>query len=87
MNTSIMSNLRTILKDDLFIDADSASIREDDGLQSVLGLDSVGFVELRVACEYRFGIDIPDADFIPENFRCLGVLADYIEGQITQATR
>ena len=86
MTSILLTELKSILKDDLLVECDLASINENDGLQSVLGLDSVGFVELRVACENKFGINIPDADFKPENFSCLRVLADYIARQ-AQADR
>jgi acyl carrier protein len=36
------------------------------------GLDSVGFLELRVQCEDRFGITISDDDFNADNFATLG---------------
>lgn len=70
--------LRQILKDDLILEIEPSSIRDDDDLQAVTGLDSVGLVELRVACEQRFNIQILDDEF-PRNFRSLNTLASLIE--------
>jgi Cys-tRNA(Pro)/Cys-tRNA(Cys) deacylase len=73
----VASRLQMLVKD-LFVDVPAERIGEDDGLQSVLGLDSVGFLELRALCENRFGIQIADADFGPDNFRSIGKLADLV---------
>jgi len=79
MRAAIVDALRRILKDDLLVDTDSTLIAEDDGLQSVVGLDSVGFVELRYASEQKFEIEITDEHYNPQNFRSLGALATLIE--------
>lgn len=47
----------------------------DDALRGAFGLDSLGFVELRVQCENRFGVTISDADFSPENFTSIRTVA------------
>ena len=75
MNEELLATLRRILVSDLFVDLPEEQIGPDDGLQSVVGLDSVAFLELRVLCEQRFKVQISDADFSPENFRSLGRLA------------
>ncbi len=78
MRQGVIEELRTILADTLLVDLPAESIGESDGLQSVVGLDSLAFIELRVAAEQRFGVEIADADFTPENFRSLGALADLV---------
>lgn len=78
MREDVVRELRNILADDLLVELPAESIGEADGLQSVVGLDSLGFIELRVACEQHFGVEISDADFTSENFRSLGVLADLV---------
>ncbi|WP_371574161.1 acyl carrier protein [Streptomyces sp. NBC_01314] len=65
---SIEATVKRILVDDLFVSVPQAEIGLDDGLRDVLGLDSLGFTELRAQCEYAFDITIPDEDFVPENF-------------------
>ncbi|MBN1203853.1 MAG: acyl carrier protein [Myxococcaceae bacterium] len=78
MNEELTTAIKRILVSELFIDVPENKIGPDDGLQSVLGLDSVGFLELRVLCEKRFNVQISDEDFSPDNFRSVGCLASLI---------
>lgn len=68
-----------MIVEDLYVEIAEENIGLDDGLRSVVGLDSVGFVELRVLCEQRFNIEIGDNDYTPENFTSIRQLADLIE--------
>jgi len=79
MTSTIHEQLVAILVDDLFVEVDSSKIGPDDNLRTIAGLDSIGFLELRVQCEDRFGVDIADGEFSPENFQTLGRLAALIE--------
>ncbi|MFI1049670.1 acyl carrier protein [Streptomyces griseoruber] len=71
---SIEATIKRILVDDLFVSVPQTEIGLDDGLRDVLGLDSLGFTELRAQCEYAFGIRISDEDFVPENFSSVRAL-------------
>ncbi|MEU4580350.1 acyl carrier protein [Nonomuraea sp. NPDC023979] len=62
----------------LFVEVPEARLTPDDRLRSDLGLDSLGFVELRVQCEDTFGITISDAHFTPENFTSIRTVADLV---------
>jgi acyl carrier protein len=44
-------------------------------LRNAHGVDSLGFVELRVQCEDLFGVHISDEEFVPENFRSVAEVA------------
>lgn len=44
-------------------------------------LDSLGVVELAVALETRFGIEIGDDDFTGELFETIGSLTDFVAEQ------
>jgi len=70
--------LRQMIVDDLFVEIAPEQIGLDDGLRTIVGLDSVGFVELRVLCERKFGIQISDDDYTPENFSSIARLANLI---------
>ncbi|WP_381790192.1 acyl carrier protein [Streptomyces niveus] len=72
---SIEESIMRILVDDLFICVPQAQIGLDDGLRDVLGLDSLGFVELRAQCEYTFGVTVPEEEFVPDNFSSVRTLA------------
>ena len=79
MTEDLVMALRKIIVDDLFVEIEEEQIGLDDGLRTVIGLDSVGFVELRVVCEQRFNIEINDDDYTPENFTSIRLLANLIE--------
>jgi acyl carrier protein len=65
----IEHRIRKILNTELFIETPADEIGLDDSLRAVHGLDSLGFVELRVQCEDLFDVQISDEDFSPENFQ------------------
>ncbi|GAB3838694.1 acyl carrier protein [Kribbella italica] len=72
---TIESAIRSILVTDLFVETPVDQIGLDDRLRAELGLDSLGFVELRVQSENTFGVTISDADFSPENFTSIRSVA------------
>ncbi|MEI5519905.1 acyl carrier protein [Streptomyces brasiliscabiei] len=76
---SIEATIKRILVDDLFVSVPPAEIQLDDGLRDVLGLDSLGFSELRAQCEYVFDIKISDEDFVPENFSSVRGLTQLVQ--------
>jgi acyl carrier protein len=85
MHSTIHDTLRQMIVNDLFVDIAPENIGLDDGLRTIVGLDSVGFVELRVLCERKFAVQIGDEDYTPENFSSVGRLGALIER--LQATR
>lgn len=78
MNT-IQSTIVNILIDDLFISVPRDDINLDDNMRDVLGLDSLGFSELRAQCEYAFSIKITDDHFTPKHFDSIATLSTLIE--------
>ena len=79
MLQDLIAGLRRLIVEDLYVEIPPEQIGLDDGLRTVGGLDSVGFVELRVRCEYRFHVEIDDDDYTPENFSSVRRLADLID--------
>ncbi|MFR9753615.1 acyl carrier protein [Nocardia sp. 004] len=75
---SIEDQIRSIIDDDMMTESDAMSIKDGDSLRSDHGMDSLGFVELRVQCENKFGIRISDDDFTPENFRSVSTIAELV---------
>jgi acyl carrier protein len=75
---SIEERLRDILLDDLNVERERNAILRTDSLRQDLGLDSLGFVELRSEVETRFGISIADDEFTPENFSTIAALGGLI---------
>ncbi|MFY1825991.1 acyl carrier protein [Myxococcus fulvus] len=85
MHEELTASIKKILIDKLFVELPPEQIGEDDGLQSVIGLDSVGFLELRVLCEDVFKVRITDEDFNTDNFRTVNQLVSLIVGLKTSA--
>ncbi len=79
MRDDIVAKLRSMLVNDLFVEVPADQIGLDDGLQTVVGLDSIGFSELRILCERKFNVQISDEDYAPENFSSVRRLATLIE--------
>lgn len=84
MRDDLIAALRKTIVNDLFVEIAEEQIGLDDGLRTVVGLDSVGFVELRVLCEQKFNVEINDDDYTPENFTSIRLLANLIERLQTQ---
>jgi acyl carrier protein len=71
----ITSEVKRIIKDQL--DVDEAQIKPELSFIDDLGADSLGLVELVLAFEVAFDIDIPDED--TEKIRTVQDAIDYIE--------
>lgn len=76
--SSIEDCLRDILIEDLFVELEKERILPTHSLRQDLGIDSLGFVELREQVEKRFSIVITDDDFTPENFSTISSLTGLI---------
>ena len=79
MRDDLIQKLRQIIVNDLYVEIEPEKIGLEDGLRTVVGLDSIGFVELRVLCEQRFNVEISDDDYTPENFTSIRRLAELID--------
>jgi acyl carrier protein len=74
----VVVTIRRMLVNDLYVELPEADIGLDDGLQSVVGLDSIGFSELRILCERKFAVAIDDDDYVPENFGSVRRVANLV---------
>lgn len=75
MATDIPSDVKRIIKEQL--DVDEKDIKPESSFIDDLGADSLGLVELVLAFEEAFEIDIPDED--TEKIRTVQDAIDYIE--------
>ena len=62
------------------LDADVKNISNDDSFMDDLGADSLDTVELIMAFEEEFDIEIPDED--AENIRTVGDVLEYLEDKL-----
>ena len=75
MGTDIPSEVKRIIKEQL--DVDEKDIKPESSFIDDLGADSLGLVELVLAFEEAFEIDIPDED--TEKIRTVHDAIEYIE--------
>jgi len=71
--------IKGILSTEVLVEVPADRMTLDDSLRDLYGLDSLGFVELRVQCEDIFDVVISDEDFAPENFTTLGGVLALVE--------
>jgi acyl carrier protein len=76
--STIEDSLRDILIEDLFVEFEKEKILLTYSFRQDLGIDSLGFVELREQVEKRFRIVISEDDFTPENFSTISSLTSLI---------
>jgi acyl carrier protein len=77
--SSIEDRLRNILIQDLFVELEKNRILPTASLRQELGIDSLGFVELKDQVEKQFNIVISEDEFTPENFSTISSLASLIK--------
>lgn len=78
MSHAISNVIKEVLIKELMVNVPLDKINDEDSFQSVLGLDSLSFAELRYQCESRFNIDIADEYFVPDYFNNLKNLVSLI---------
>ncbi|WP_113700933.1 acyl carrier protein [Nonomuraea lactucae] len=71
----IQETIKSTLVGDLFVEVTEGEINLDDSLRDIFGLDSLGFAELRVQCEDKFGVQISDQHFTPDHFASIRSLS------------
>jgi acyl carrier protein len=76
--SSIEDCLRDILVENLFVEFEKDRILPTHSFRQDLGIDSLGFVELREQVEKRFGIVVSDDEFTPENFATISSLTSLV---------
>ncbi len=76
--SSIEDCLRDILIEDLFVELEKDRILPTASLRQDLGIDSLGFIELKDQVEKRFSIAISEDEFTPENFSTIDSLTGLI---------
>lgn len=72
---ALTERVNTIVTDQLGVDRES--LTPEANLLDDLGADSLDVVELVMALEEEFGIEVPDDDV--ENIRTIGDIVQYIE--------
>ncbi len=75
--TDILTKLKSVLEKEGY---DVAGVKLDSNLEADLGIDSLGQIELMIAVEEAFGIEIPDED--AEAMTTVGDVVRIVEGKV-----
>lgn len=78
--TDIRPIVKQIIVEKLGCVLDVDSIGDDNRLIEELGADSLDIIEITMACEDEYGIDIPVGD--EDNFKTIGSSIKYIEQKL-----
>jgi acyl carrier protein len=79
LNDSIESAVSAFLIDNFRFGDTSVAIVPDESLIEAGVIDSTGVLELVAFLEERFGLDVEDADIVPDNLDSLAAIARYVE--------
>lgn len=80
----IIAEVREFLRDNFMMD--DASIEDGSSFMANHVLDSTGFIELISFVEERFGVQVEDAEMLPENFDSLRNIEAYVMRKRAAAT-
>lgn len=78
-DAALKDRIKELVVQCLFLDVDPSSIKDDDNLMEVHGVDSVNLFEIVVALEEDYGISFEDEDFDVETFSTVGSIAELVE--------
>lgn len=76
---SVKHELERHLLSELLVEHDKKSLDPDEDMLTQGLIDSIGILHLVSFMERQFGIKVADEEIIPENFRTLNCLADYVQ--------
>jgi acyl carrier protein len=77
--TPLQQELHAFIVEELAASGGPDPITADEDLIKRGIVDSLGVAQLVEFCESRYGIRVSDADLVPDNFRSVRELADYVE--------
>jgi|GraSoiStandDraft_8_1057269.scaffolds.fasta_scaffold101305_2 acyl carrier protein len=85
----LLQELRAFIIDNfLFGDASGRfTFTDDDSFQQRGIVDSTGILELVCHLQERYGIDIDDAELVPDNLDSVSKVASFVERKQSPATR
>ncbi|HCA45972.1 MAG TPA: hypothetical protein DEP45_01075 [Armatimonadetes bacterium] len=75
----LKQQIKEMIVERLFLDADPAEMGDDENLMENYGIDSVNLFEIVVGLEEQFEISFEDEDFSVDLFANVNSLADFVE--------
>jgi acyl carrier protein len=88
MTSQTEADIRDFIADNFLFREDRASLGETESLLESGLIDSTGVLELVGFLEQRFGIQVADAEMVPENLDSVRALVSYVHakrGQMADA--
>jgi len=79
--TSTEAAIHEFLTKDVFYDQDLSGLQPGDSLLERGLLDSLAILKTVTFCEEQFGVTIPDAEVLPDNFESVQAIAALVEKQ------
>lgn len=81
----VKHKIRTFIEDNFLFREDRSAISESESLLDAGLIDSTGVLELVAFLETEFGLQIADADIVPENLDSIATIARYVEGKLARS--
>lgn len=75
--TATIETVRKFINENFYI-ADKSSLTDDASLLDKGIVDSTGVLEVVAFLESEFGIQVDDAEILPENLDTIGAIAGYV---------
>jgi acyl carrier protein len=80
--TDVSTAVRAFVEENFLYRSDGGAIAADQSLLDAGLIDSTGILELVAFLEERFGIQMADADIVPENLDTLDSIAAYVRRKL-----
>jgi len=74
----VEADLRRFIADNFPLGGEAAQLDGEQSLVEAGVIDSTGVLELIGYVEETYGLEVPDADLLPENFDSLANVASYV---------
>ena len=71
----VQQRLRQFIQDAFFVD----QVGDDESFLASGIIESLGIMQIVAFVESEFGVAVPDADLVPENFDSINRIAAYVE--------
>lgn len=81
----VKHKIRTFIEDNFLFREDRSAVSESESLLDAGLIDSTGVLELVAFLETEFGLQIADADIVPENLDSIATIARYVEGKLARS--
>ena len=83
MDADVLGRVRTFIEDNFLFREDISELADDESLLESGVMDSTGILELVAFLESDFGIQMADAEIVPDNLDSIRAIASYLERKRT----